>query len=331
MAAACVYSLGKYSQSISLCNRAINLLGLCGLSGGTLKHTIQSTQAEAHRLKTEYLEAYNIQAQIFYESSLNLDPYHQGVTALSVAQLQISMDAPKQEVQKNIDTGKSLIREDRLLQWCEVLQGDLNLREGYSVDADIILCNTLQVSWGNAADIVAYCLEILADVARWSDFRGVSLWPTVLLVHSLKSRERLGIHKAIQFLGNLFLAQDDKDTAISLFTVALEGFTYIDVHRSRAECMLHLGDISKGCGDLLKAVELWEAARLLFERSSQAKQVEDIDERLAIVGEDVWKQHRANLAHLVKHNGPSGIVGEVDDEELKVLNLDDPKVELIAV
>jgi hypothetical protein len=109
----------------------------------------------------------------------------------------------------------------------------------------------------------------------------MSSWTAIYLVNSLQRKEKLGIYKAFQFFGAVFLSQNDEFTAISLFTFALEGFTHMDVYRSRAECMLQLGDISKGHGDLLKAVEFWEAARLLFERSSQAKQVQCIDERVA--------------------------------------------------
>jgi hypothetical protein len=66
----------------------------------------------------------------------------------------------------------------------------------------------------------------------------MSSWTTVYLAHSIKFKEKLGINKALQFLGDIFLVQADEDTAVSLFSAALEGFTYMDVHRSRAECML---------------------------------------------------------------------------------------------
>jgi hypothetical protein len=77
------------------------------------------------------------------------------------------------------------------------------------------------------------------------------------------------------------MLEGDYETALSLFTLAVSGFTEIDVHRNRAECMLKLGDIAKLYGDSLKAVEYWERARPLFERSSQGKQLVQIDERLA--------------------------------------------------
>ncbi|KAJ7718331.1 hypothetical protein B0H16DRAFT_1475628 [Mycena metata] len=108
--------------------------------------------------------------------------------------------------------------------------------------------------------------------------------------------------------------QTDELTAVSLFTVALDGFTYMDVHRSRAECMVRLGDIAKKNGDVLKALELWETAKPLFERSSQAKRVHDIDERVGSISEETKEQHRKNLAHLAELNVPAGKVEEVDSD-----------------
>ena len=78
--------------------------------------------------------------------------------------------------------------------------------------------------------------------------------------------------------------------------------------------MLRLGDISKQHGDFLKAVEFWHRARPLFEWSSQAKQINQIDERLASVSEDVLLQHQKNLACLAELNAPTGIVEEVEDD-----------------
>jgi hypothetical protein len=149
-------------------------------------------------------------------------------------------------------------------------------------------------------------------------------------VNSLQRKEKLGIHKAFQFLGDVFHSQNDEHTAISLFTVALERFTQMNVHRSRAECMLQLGDISKGHGNLLEAVEFWEAARPLFECSSQAKQVQCIDERVANISEDVLKQHRNNLACLSELNALARRREELEDdlsdiEDLAKIDMGDVK------
>jgi tetratricopeptide (TPR) repeat protein len=203
---------------------------------------------------------------------------------------------------------------------CDTILADLYLREGNFLPAMTLFESCLKKSF-TPPDVMSYCLERLGNASRW--IAHVSSWTIIFLVHSVQRQEKLEIHKALQFLGDAFLAQDDEHTAINLFTVALEGFTYMDVHRSRAECMLRLRDISKGEGDLMKAVELWETARPLFEQSSQAKQVNNIDQRLADVGEDVLEQHRKNLAHLAELTAPSGTMDDLSDvEDMEGLNLE---------
>jgi hypothetical protein len=91
----------------------------------------------------------------------------------------------------------------------------------------------------------------------------------------------LDIHKALQFIGDVYLGAGDHHTAICMYTVALEGFTQMNIHRSRAECMVHLGDISRQHGNTAKAAEFWGRARPLFELSSQTNQITAVDDRLA--------------------------------------------------
>ncbi|KAJ7906243.1 hypothetical protein B0H13DRAFT_2506841 [Mycena leptocephala] len=280
--------LGNYKQSISLCTRARDLLALCGMSSGNTDHDIMNHQAEIHLLKSEYHEAYNIQTQILQESPLHLDSYHHGVASLNLAELGLSMSAPKHAVQQDIERVKKILlplEQIRELTFCDILMADLYLREGDIPAAEALFKQCL-AAWSHS-EIKSFCLERLGNTGRWGASGQMSNWTTVYLAHSLKFKEKLGIHKALQFLGDIFLAQADEDTAVSLFTIALKGFTYMDVHRSRAECMLRLGDIAKEHDDLCKAVDFWDAARLLFARSSQAKQVELIDERLASVGKDL--------------------------------------------
>ncbi|KAJ7859922.1 hypothetical protein B0H13DRAFT_2355856 [Mycena leptocephala] len=95
----------------------------------------------------------------------------------------------------------------------------------------------------------------------------------------------------------------------------------MDVHRSRAECMLQLGDISMGRSDPLKAVEFWAAAQPLFEHSLQTKQVQQINERLAGF-KDVLEQHRNNLACLAELNAPTGTIKELADDLSDIEDLD---------
>jgi hypothetical protein len=200
------------------------------MSSSSLNHDILTWQAEAHRLKFEYCEAYSIHTQILHESSVSQASHKQGVATLNVAQIEMQIDAPKQKVQKNIDMANLLLVNMGPRIGAKCVQADLMLREGETSDAHMLLCRTFKLMWGRASQVVTHFLEVLADVTRWNGFYGISTWPTVFLVHSLKLRENLSIHKALQFIGDLFLAQDDENTAATLFAVALEGFTHMDVH-----------------------------------------------------------------------------------------------------
>jgi tetratricopeptide (TPR) repeat protein len=298
IAAVCWHMLGNYRQSVSLSNRAMHLLRLCGISGGNfMLHAMLNSQAEAHKMKSEYVEAHNIHTQILHKHSTGQDLYLCGIATLNIAEIDITMASPKENIQEKIDAAKVIFTALRVhapIMWCECVQADLNLREGDKSGANTLFCKSLTGSWGQQCDIVSYCLERLADLGRWNGHHSISPWPTVLLAYSLKSKEKLGVNKALQFLGDVFHTQNDEDTAVTLYMVALEGFTSMDVHQSRAECMLRLGDIFNGHGNLITAMGLWETARPLFVRSSQAKQAKAIDERLASVGENVRDQNRAN-------------------------------------
>jgi tetratricopeptide (TPR) repeat protein len=321
--AICCHTLGTYTKAMSLCIRVRDLLGLCGMSHGNLDHNIMSTQAEIHRHKSEYVEARSIHTRILEEISIQ-DPYTYGWALLNVAEIDVLIGAPKDDVQRNCDRAIKMLDTAGQVEgatMCDVILADLHLREGNSLAAKTILVRCFKVTL-EYSQMQTYCLGRLGDTSCWGCLHGMSSWATVFLVHSLKRKEKLGIYKALQSLGDVFLSQNDEPTATGLFTVALEGFTQMDVHRSRAECMLRFGDISMGHGDLLKAVKFWERARPLFERSSQAQQVQNINERLAGISNDVPEQHRNNLAHLAELNAPAGTIEELEEDLSDIEELD---------
>ncbi|KAJ7734433.1 hypothetical protein B0H16DRAFT_1467562 [Mycena metata] len=222
------------------------------------------------------------------------------------SEIEVYMNTALFEVQRKIDIAQSIfarIKEPRLINACNYVQADLNLREGDK--SALPFCKCLRAALGRDEDTTGLCLERLADLSRWDEAHD-SFWSTLCVTDSLKSEKKLGIYKALQFIGDVFLRDDDQVTAISLFTLALEGFASMDVHHSRAECMIRLGDICKQDGDSLKAFELWETARPLFERSSQGKQVEAIAQRLKKLSTEEKEHHMNNLARLTLLNAPSG-------------------------
>ncbi|KAJ7818679.1 hypothetical protein B0H14DRAFT_1369053, partial [Mycena olivaceomarginata] len=316
-------SLGHYKKSISLCIKARGLFNLCGMSASQANRGIMNTQAEVHKCKSEYSEAQDIYIKVLQTTSVDQSAYWHATTLANVAEIELSMDVPTDIIQKNIDQARSILETFGLRTWvtvCDTMLAALSARDKHLLTAQTLFERYLKLNLDS--EINSFCLEWLGNVSRWSSGRPMNRWTTIFLVHSLKSKKNLEIHKAIQFFGDLFLTQEDESSAISLFTVALEGFTYMDVHRSRAECMLQLGDIFKSRGDLLKAVESWEAARPLFERSSQAQQVKNIDCRFASIGQEIQLQHRKNLANLVQPNAPSGTVDKIEDDQANTEDLE---------
>ncbi|KAJ7877148.1 hypothetical protein B0H13DRAFT_2054308, partial [Mycena leptocephala] len=217
--------------------------------------------AEIHKFKSEYAAA--------RKTSADQDSYTYGYALLNVAEIDAAIGTPRRMSKVSMRKPEKY----SALQPCEEVVISL-LREANYLQQRLSLRATSNHSL-NTPQIMSYCLERLGNVSRWGSPNWMSGWTTVFFVHSVRQKEKLGIHKALQFLG-----------IINLFTVALEGFTWMDIHCSRAECMLRLGDISKGMEPT--------------EGISQAKQVEKIDQRLAGVDEDVLEKHRTNLARLAE-------------------------------
>jgi hypothetical protein len=181
---------------------------------------------------------------------------------------------------------------------CETIQADLHLREGNLSVAGPALQEHLRWYWGKRTEMVTYCLGCLGDVSRWHHIDWPQSWTVLFLVHGLSLKNKLAVYKALQFLADRFLAERDQVTATNLYNVALDAFTQMDVHRSRAECMLSLGDITKGNGNPEKAEELWKTARPLFELSSQMKNVVLVDERLSQNAQEKSKKETDMTLHI---------------------------------
>jgi tetratricopeptide (TPR) repeat protein len=283
--AMCWNELGHYKQTLSLSIRAQSLLSLCGMSDSDVTLGIMNTQAEVHKCKSEYSEAWTIQTKIL-QISTNRSAYWHAVALLSLAETAVSMGVQKQDVQVNIELARSIfttLNHKSMIICCDAILADLYIREKDLQTAKRLFKQCLELATEQSG-IGLFCFERLGNASFWGADELTPGLTTIFLIHSLKLKAKLQVYKALQFLGQIFLTHKDQTTAVSLFTVALEGFTYMDVHRSRAECMVRLGDISNRCGDLLKAVELWETARPLFERSSQVNEAKCVDERLSHVG-----------------------------------------------
>ncbi|KAF8123516.1 hypothetical protein K438DRAFT_1894663 [Mycena galopus ATCC 62051] len=136
-------------------------------------------------------------------------------------------------------------------------------------------------------------------------------WPAIYLAFAYRSKAKLALHKALLFLGDIFIIHHDEHTATNLYQVALAGFTQMDVHHSRAQCMLRLGDLADKQGCTSEALNFWKAAQPLFVRSLQAKDVAEINSKLASI-EQVYQENLMTLGTL---NAPVHLVTETSEKK----------------
>ncbi|KAJ7455045.1 hypothetical protein FB451DRAFT_1184378 [Mycena latifolia] len=255
--ALCYKSCGDIQNIVFLCQRAQKLLELCGATTGSAYETLSQDLAEAQLLKSEYAEARHIYTEFARDTGAQ-DPYMYAWALLTIAQLDIISGASKQDVVSNLDKAMALFDDHRHGYsnvvfpkiHCNIELGKLHLREGEIVIAKGTLLACFKSAWGNNAQGALSCMESFANVKDWpeSDFHWASGWAVIYLGYAKKLGDKIALHRALQFLGDVFQAEGDTVTSTALFTVALETFTWMDIHRSRAECMLRLGDLAKGQG-----------------------------------------------------------------------------------
>jgi hypothetical protein len=192
---------------------------------------------------------------------------------------------------------------------------ELCLRDGALVTANAMFKKCFESSRDISADLALQCLLRLGSLSTGMNDTSTTLqWAGVFLCMALKCMAKLQAMQAFHCLGQIFSAKGDNGTALSLFNVALDGFTIMEVHRWRADCMARIADIFNSHGEIMRAVELWKAARPLFERSLQIRDVTWIDSKLAEVDSAVLAEYEEQVQRL--SDIPVGInIGEDEEED----------------
>ncbi|KAJ7107165.1 hypothetical protein C8R43DRAFT_1243739 [Mycena crocata] len=286
----CCRDLGDNRNSIVMLQRARKLLGLCGMDGTFLCQTLSQEEAESHLVQSEYAEARKIHAQLVADTANDSDAITHAWGLLNLAQIDILTGETSTDARETINKAKAIfesIGDPWMLIYCDITLADLILGDGATDSAKNIFEQCFKSAWGNDSQAALLCLERLGNTSHWavSDHLWSSRLAVVYLGYASKLKNKLALHTALQFLADVFQTDDDADTSAALFTVALEGFTQMNVHRSRAECMVRLADLSEHRGQEMKAVELWQMARPLFERSLQTRKIALVDEKLAKTGD----------------------------------------------
>jgi tetratricopeptide (TPR) repeat protein len=306
----CKIMSANYTEAQILLKEATQLLISCGHEGCELDVRLQGWAAEVHLLKTEYLESRNIQDSI--AGSRKPTTYLSILANLNIALIDIVCGIDSGPIKKNLDqcnlhcqpvsgfskTELEFIADHRLAELC--------LRDGDLGAANTIFTKCFASTQSFDVELATGCLERLADLSTgMNNVQTTTGWAGIFLVLALRSKDKLAIMKAFRCLGKIFAVHGDDSTALSLFNVALDGFTFMDVHRWRADCMVQIADIWKSCGEVLRAVELWKAARPLFERSSQNRDIARIDAKLTTVEASILEHYERQLLQLAELNVPT--------------------------
>jgi tetratricopeptide (TPR) repeat protein len=288
--ALCYSFLGNFKQSLELLDEGKELIVRVGVQGGRMESFLMNLEATLYQDKTEYSDARRIQEAILHQTSAVLSPMEHAYALVNIANLDIVTGASADIVVRNLEAGRTLFRngqDPRGVFLCDCIHADLRLREGDAMGARLEYIRLFSAAWDCDNELARYCVAKLADPTEPVHTEMESArWAVVFFAFALRSQVRsaLTVHQALRCLGDMLVGQGRDDTALTILTVALDGFTQMDVHQSRAECMRTMGDVYVRRGDLSKAREMWEAARPLFECSEQKKEVARIDERLQTLG-----------------------------------------------
>jgi hypothetical protein len=96
---------------------------------------------------------------------------------------------------------------------------------------------------------------------------------------------------------------------------ALDTFTFMDVHRDKADCMARIVSICQHHGERRNAVNILKEASSLYEWFSQKLEITKINVKLESLM-SILEQQEAQLHKLVELNVPVGDLQKVQLEEL---------------
>ncbi|KAJ6529226.1 hypothetical protein B0H19DRAFT_1193459 [Mycena capillaripes] len=282
--------IGDYARSARLCSDAKAILSALALDFGNrvsvFRHIV-NTEAEISLQQTNYALARSINASLTTPEDSQTGFSHQeiseGYALVNIAFIDIAT-GKHFAAGKTLDSARSLFSAHSNkfgLVACDITLGDLRCKEGDYAEARRLYLQSLVAL--PIAELQTMCVEKLSDVALVQhEVEWAQRYATLLLVLACKSGYQAKMHHALRRLGDVFLVHGDETNALLLFEVALAGFTLMDVHRAKGECLFRIGDIQASRGEASAARISWEAARPEFEKSMQQEDVAECNKRLGI-------------------------------------------------
>ncbi|KAF7354092.1 NB-ARC domain-containing protein [Mycena venus] len=280
--ARCCVAVGDFKVAARLCQRARALLLGCGLQGTDTDWRFQSFEAEIHDLRTEYPEARAIHAQLAYGVRR---AHSSAFDLLNIATIDTATGADSALVRRSLDAARkqftTSFSSPQALLLCDAALANLLLRD-CDTDTARAMFEGLVVKLRLRGEGASFCLERLADPDQGMyDAKSTLRWAAIYLGWALKAKNKLAKMKALRHLARIAAIEKDEATAFEVFQVVLDGFTAMDVHSWRADCMVGIAEILITRGDALRGEALLKSARPLFDRCMQKEKVGIVDGKLA--------------------------------------------------
>ncbi|KAK7053515.1 NB-ARC domain-containing protein [Favolaschia claudopus] len=275
--------VGNLPRALASCTQADEILESCGMLESEKHLWALNIRGEVHLNKSEYIEARQLTVEILRTKSLAVLERHYANALISMAQLDILIGGPEEEILASIQTAEKVYEtlDAHRILLCSMMRGYLDVRSGNTDSARSRFLSSATKSRGTYTDSHSMCLIALGDPKhQFFDPTETLRWAVVSLSFERLSQNFVNSLTAVRCLADTHVLLEDDETALSLFQVALEGGTQIDIHRLRAECMTGIGDVWFRRGDLKQAEEMWTNAHPLFLRSSQIKDAAAVEERL---------------------------------------------------
>ncbi|KAK7055496.1 AAA domain-containing protein [Favolaschia claudopus] len=268
-------ALGDFPRAADIRGRMLKSVVTEGLQRTQFEIRLLDLEAEMYSHKTAYTEARKTYGLILQDSSLTRFPLFHGRSGVMIAAIDVILGSlqSKDEVVAALEIPRQIFISRgylRGLPICDKVLADFLIGSGRMTDAIQLYENCARSFWDDSAEQLLLCMNKLGDItlrqsAQPEDSRSARHWATTYLAYGKQTASMCVIAWAFRCLGDLALASENDDaTAQSLFLVALEEFTRMDIYRGKAECLLRLGSIARKQGGEALAQEYLVEAKQMF-------------------------------------------------------------------
>ncbi|KAF7369826.1 MYND-type domain-containing protein [Mycena venus] len=218
---------------------------------------------------------------VFYTSPEKFPVYH-GNSRVAIAAIHVALGvlqsddamAAALEVPRQIFTSRGYLRG---LPLCDRVMADFLIAQGRTSEAIRMYEKWVLSSRGKSAESFSKYLLALGDITLRHDMESTTHWATICLAYGRTAANLSVVAWAFRLLGDIFREEADEETSGSLFQLALEEFTRMDIYQGRAQCLLRLANIARKRGEHIVATEYLSEAKEMFLKSGMAAEAKKIE------------------------------------------------------